>query len=228
MHREPLEDSVSGVAALDHPISRRAYQLVRDHGEIGRDAAAEALAVARSVVAFHLDKLVDAGLLEARYERLSGRSGPGAGRPAKLYTRSSREIDVSIPPRRYDLAGSVLADAISRATKETAAIDQSVSEVARETGFRIGAGAARRSDASSGAEVVSALEHLGYEPHDTGDEIALFNCPFHSLAEQHRALVCGMNLDLVGGILDGLGATDGGTARLAPEPGYCCVRIARN
>ncbi|HEX5016726.1 MAG TPA: helix-turn-helix domain-containing protein, partial [Actinomycetes bacterium] len=84
---EEFEDQVSGVAALDHPISQRAFRLVRERGWVSRDEAAEALDVARSVAAFHLDKLADAGLLEVKYERTSGRTGPGAGRPAKLYGR---------------------------------------------------------------------------------------------------------------------------------------------
>lgn len=225
MTREPLEAQVSGVAALDHPVSRRAYQLVRDRGELGRDAAAEALDVPRSVVAFHLDKLVEAGLLEARFVRLTGRSGPGAGRPAKLYVRSAREIEVSIPPRRYDLAGSVLSDAIARSAAQETPIGQTVSDVARETGVRFGEAGAGGRGGSSSEVVIDALDQLGYEPRNADGEIALLNCPFHSLAEQQRTLICGMNRDLVGGILEGVGVADEKTAQLAPEAGHCCVRI---
>src|SRR4051794_21155142 len=106
MDRSRTEEQVSRVAALDHAVSRRAYQLVVSLGWISRDAAAAQLSVPRSVAAFHLDKLVDAGLLQTRYERISGRTGPGAGRPAKLYGRSISQVDLSLPPRRYDLAGS--------------------------------------------------------------------------------------------------------------------------
>ena len=78
-------------------------RLLVARGELSRDRTAEALdlAVGRR---FHLDKLVDAGLADVRFQRLTGRSGPGAGRTAKLYRRSDTEIGVSLPERRYDLA----------------------------------------------------------------------------------------------------------------------------
>jgi predicted ArsR family transcriptional regulator len=216
-------DAVSGIAALDHPISRAAYQLVVDRDWVSRDDAAAALDLSRSVVAFHLDKLAAAGLLDVRRERTSGRSGPGAGRPSKLYGRSAREISVSLPPRRYDLAGTVLAEAVARADAAQIPVKQAVADVAREAGREA---AAELSDGSRGRErVMGVLRRKGYEPQKRGREIALLNCPFHTLAEQHRELVCGMNLELLTGLLEGVTDTRL-TARLAPEPGYCCVRLA--
>src|SRR5918911_20308 len=53
----------------------------------------------RDLAAFHLDKLVEAGLLEASFRRLGERRGPGAGRPAKLYRRGAGEVAASLPPR---------------------------------------------------------------------------------------------------------------------------------
>lgn len=227
MDSEALESQVSGLAVLDHPLTRRAYELVAERGELGRDIAAETLGVARSVAAFHLDKLVEAGLLTARYLRISGRSGPGAGRPAKLYTRSAREIELSIPPRRYDLAGSVLADAVSRAEAEQVPVGVAVAQVARETGAGLGAACAAARPEDPPADVLlGALNSQGYEPQDRDGEIALVNCPFHVLAERQRALVCGMNLELLTGLVEGLGESGSVEARLAPEPGYCCVRLA--
>jgi predicted ArsR family transcriptional regulator len=226
---ESLEHQVSGLAVLDQPLTRRAYELVVERGELGRDAAAEALGVARSVAAFHLDKLVDAGLLATRYQRLSGRTGPGAGRPAKLYARSSREVALSIPPRRYDLAGAVLAEAIGRTEVQGAPLTRAVRDVAREAGRDLGARcAAAHPDDSDRNVLLRALERQGYEPRDQDGEITLLNFPFHALAERQRSLICGMNLDLLTGMVDGVGETDADSvsARLAPEPGYCCVRLA--
>ena len=220
---ESTLSQVSGIAALDHPVSRAAYQLVVDRGWVGRDAAAVALDVSRSVAAFHLDKLVEAGLLDARYERTSGRSGPGAGRPSKLYGRSSREISVSLPARRYDIAGTVLADAVIRADAEAIPVKQAVAEVARKAGQGVAMdlpGGSRARDT-----VMEVLREHGYEPRKRGREIALLNCPFHALAEQHRDLVCGMNLEFLTGVLEGVSGVKL-AARLAPEPGYCCVRLA--
>jgi predicted ArsR family transcriptional regulator len=215
-------DVVSDIAALDHPVSRAAYQLVVERGWVGRDAAAVALDLSRSVVAFHLDKLVEAGLLDVRFERTSGRTGPGAGRPSKLYGRSGREITVSLPPRHYDLAGSVLADAVMCADAEEIPVRQALAQVARRAGREAVDKVSGRSRARDA--IIEVLRRQGYEPRKRGREIALLNCPFHALAEQHRDLVCGMNLELLTGLLEGVEGSKL-TARLAPEPGYCCVRL---
>lgn len=224
MTSEGFDDQVSGIAALEHPMSRRAYQLVRERGWVTRDAAADALDVARSVAAFHLDKLAEAGLLDVKYERTSGRTGPGAGRPAKLYGRSDREIDVTIPPRRYDLAGALLADAIALTVSERVPVESAVSTVARQSGERLGGEARAERKSAPRTTLLRVLTRQGYEPQKNGRDIALVNCPFHSLANEHRELVCGMNLDFLEGVSEGIepGWFD---VRLDPEPGWCCVRI---
>jgi len=116
---------------------------------VSRDDAAEAVEVSRQVAAYHLDRLADEGLLEVEFRRLSGRSGPGAGRPSKLYQRSDQVHDVSIPPRRYELAARILLDAAREGHLDAGAL----TEVARRTGFEIG-------QAGLGA----ALAATGYEP----------------------------------------------------------------
>ena len=95
-----LEQRISGIAALDQPLRRQLYRLLAERGGwVGRDAAADALGVARSVAAFHLDKLAEAGVVDVRFERPSGRAGPGAGRPAKLYRRTQDELSATVPDR---------------------------------------------------------------------------------------------------------------------------------
>jgi predicted ArsR family transcriptional regulator len=219
MNLKKFEDQVSGVAALDNVISRRAYRLVIDQGWVGRDQAAEALHLARSVAAFHLEKLVDAGLVKVRFERLSGRTGPGAGRPTKLYGRSTREFDISLPPRRYDLAGSLLAHAVWTSESEGTPIAEALADTARTAGEAVGAAT------SKGIPLVEVLAQHGYEPKEQEHEIKLLNCPFDILAEQHRELVCGMNLDFLKGVIAGMNEAESFTPRLSPEPGYCCVRF---
>ena len=227
---DDLDQRISGIAALDQPLRRDLYDLLAD-GWVSRDQASEALSVPRSVAAFHLDKLVEAGVAEVSFERTSGRTGPGAGRPAKLYRRAQDEVAVSLPDRHYDLAGSLLATAIADSERTGAPIGESLSNSARAAGRVIGeearaaAGALKRS-ADRRRAVVDVLAAHGYEPQVAkGGEIALRNCPFHRLAEEHRSLVCGMNLDFLAGLLEGMGPTERLDARLAPEPGYCCVRI---
>lgn len=229
---EDLERRISGIAALDQPLRRDLYRLLSERGGwVTRDDASEALGVARSVAAFHLDKLVEAGVVEVTFQRTSGRTGPGAGRTAKLYRRSRDEVTASVPERRYDLAGSLLATAIVEAERTGAPIAECLSRTARAAGRVIGEEAAAATGPLAEPEdrragVLQILARHGYEPElGTGGEIALLNCPFHRLAEEHRSLVCGMNLDFLAGLLEGIGRTDSLDARLAPEPGYCCVRI---
>jgi len=227
-----LEQRISGIAALAQPTRRDLYQLLAERGDwVSRDEAAMALGLPRSVAAFHLDKLAAAGTVDVSYERTSGRTGPGAGRPSKLYRRSHDELAASVPERRYDLAGSLLASAVAESTRTGVAIGDSLSATAHAAGRIVGeeaVAATGLSKSPSGRRdaVRDVLARHGYEPRFlAGGEIALVNCPFHRLAEQHRNLVCGMNLDFLAGLLEGMGPAGDLDARLAPEPGYCCVRI---
>lgn len=228
-----LDRRIAGIAALDQPLRRELYNLLRRSGDwVTRDAAADTLGLARSVAAFHLDKLAEAGVVEVRFERTSGRRGPGAGRPSKLYRLAAEEMSASLPQRHYDLAGSLLAAAVAESTRTGAPVRECLRVSARAAGHQIGAEAR---DAIAGTKRVSdrrksvmeVLATHGYEPElARGKEIALGNCPFHRLAEEHRDLVCGMNLDFLDGLLEGIGDAAGLSARLAPAPGYCCVRMA--
>jgi len=221
------------VAVLGEPTRRRLYDhVVRQVEPISRDDAATALDVPRSTAAFHLDRLADEGLLEVVYERRTGRSGPGAGRPSKLYRRSGREVAVSLPGRRYELAGELLAGALEESETSGASPREVLQRRAREVGRRLAADARVAAGAEAGVSqaVVDVLESHGFEPRAESDALVLGNCPFHALAEQHTALVCGMNLHLLDGLVDGLTEnTDAAApgvpvrARLDPAPGRCCV-----
>jgi predicted ArsR family transcriptional regulator len=225
---------ISAIAALDEPTRRRLYEfVVRQPAPVSRDQAADAVQAPRTTVSFHLDRLVAEGLLEAVYERRTGRTGPGAGRPAKLYRRAPGHIAVSLPDRRYEAAAHLLADALEEAHASGEAPRTVLDRRARELGRDLGRGARPAASAHAPApapapgdraEVVQALEALGFEPRTAGDTVALVNCPFRSLARRHTELVCGMNLGLLAGLLEGLAAT-GFTARLEPAPGHCCVRL---
>lgn len=222
-------DPVSAVSSLAEPTRRALYDHVVASAEpVGRDAAAAAVGVSRSLAAFHLDRLADEGLLEVEYRRLSGRSGPGAGRPAKLYRRATRQVDVTLPPRRYALAAEVLAAAVERV--EPGAARAAVAAAARAHGRHLAEAqpvplprrAARpaRLDA-----LVGVLADAGFEPYADGDEIRVRNCPFHPLATTHVELVCGLSGELVAGAADALDLAV--PLRLDPRPGECCVVITR-
>ena len=222
-------DGMAAAAALHEPLRRRVYAYVAAQpGAVGRDEAAGALGVPRSVAAFHLDKLAEVGLLEVEFRRPPGRSGPGAGRPAKLYRRGPGEFSVHLPERRYELAGRLLADAVARAERTGAPPAEAAREEAREHGRQVGAAApGRPGRARTGAleAMAAALAGEGYEPLVTDGSVVLRNCPFHAVAEEQRELMCGMNLELVQGMIEGMKAR-GLTARLEPETGHCCVRVS--
>ncbi|MFJ3766421.1 helix-turn-helix transcriptional regulator [Streptomyces sp. NPDC090082] len=212
-----MED-IDAIAVLQDPVRRRLYEYVVARGrEVGRNEAAEGVGVARTLAAHHLDKLTEAGLLESGSRRLTGRSGPGAGRPAKVYTRAPAEHAVSLPGRDYRTAAELLAEAA-----EEAGLDAGLRAAAR-----------RRGEALRGGEGPGGLEEAaellaarGYEPYveDDGPQpvVRMRNCPFHSVAERFPPLVCGMNLALLEGLL---GAGGPVRARMDARPGECCVVV---
>ena len=227
MSLSPGGPDLASLSTLDDPVRRRLYEVViRQDDPVGRDEAASAAGVGRALAVYHLDKLVESGLLTASYQRPPGRSGPGAGRPAKLYARSDREFAVTVPPREYELAARLLIQVVESdpSDRSRAALSEAAYRLGAElgNGFR---GGAAGGDAAGG-DVEGALAQQGYEPSRGGDGvIRLRNCPFHQLAGQHRDVVCGMNLALVEGLIAGLGA-DGCRPVLDPRPGHCCVAIS--
>jgi len=228
---ERLERDVGPIAALDDDLRRSMYLFVRDHGRpASREEVAAAVGVSRKLAAFHLDKLVERGLLVATYARPPGRSGRGAGRSAKYYGLSDRELHVSIPERNYDVIGSILLGAISRQEPGEPAAE-TARRVARDTGEEIGRHERERLRLPPpGAErtmsvVADVLTGCGYEPTvDDDGAMCLRNCPFHALAQQDRDIVCGLNRELVDGVVSGLG-NETVDVVLAPAPGRCCVQL---
>ncbi|NMM23257.1 MAG: helix-turn-helix domain-containing protein [Phycicoccus sp.] len=229
--REVIAD-VSAVASLDEPTRRRIYDHVgAQEAPVSRDDVAVALDVPRRAAAFHLDRLAELGLLAVSYGRRTGRTGPGAGRPAKLYQRSTRDVAVSLPPRDYDLAGRLLAGAMAEAQQTGERPREVLGRQARDLGRSMAAMAHERSgrpaDLGATSILVGLLEDHGFEPRSAAGDIILHNCPFHALAQEQAELVCGMNLQLLVGVLEGLGTT-GLQARLEPGHAGCCVRLEQS
>lgn len=217
-----LEENADRLGLLSEPVRRALYELVvQATGPVDRDQAAGALGIKRPLAAFHLDRLVDAGLLDVEYRRRSGRSGPGAGRPAKFYRRAEgQQIDVSLPARRYGLAAEILADGLER-TREPAAL-AGVQEAARTMGRRL-AGAAPR-EAGDRAALLTVLTENGFEPLEEDGAIRLRNCPFDALVSEHRALTCGLNLTLLESVSAEL-PSSGYRPVQRSRPGWCCVEF---
>jgi len=231
MSLSPGGPDLASLSSLDDPLRRRLYEVVAGRtGPVSRDEAASATGIARALAVYHLDKLVESGLLTASYQRPPGRSGPGAGRPAKVYARSDREFAVTVPPREYELAARLLVQAVEADPSDRSR--SALAEAARRLGTELGSafrsavdkGAAGEGDAA-GRDVKDVLTQQGYEPRGGADGvIRLRNCPFHQLTEQHREVICQMHLALVDGLVEGLGA-GGLRPGLDPRPGHCCVSI---
>jgi predicted ArsR family transcriptional regulator len=225
------EEALGPAAALDDPLRRRLYGFVRDAGRpITREEAAAMAGISRKLAAFHLDKLLDRGLLKAHYARPAGRSGPGAGRSSKMYELSDVELELSIPERRYDLVGELLVDAIQTETSDESGREAAL-RVAGGRGTELGqeANDVQRLRRPGPERTLSAarevLERYGFEPYsERPGELALRNCPFHSLARRSPDLVCEMNRAFIDGVVRGLG-NERVEATIDRAPGECCVRL---
>src|SRR6516162_8300235 len=206
-------------AVLDDPVRHRLYDYVtaQDHG-VSRSEAAEAVGIQRTLAAFHLDRLAEAGLVDVTFRRPAGRAGPGAGRPAKLYRRGAAEHQVSVPPRDYRGAAELLAEVV-----DVTGAEPELQRSARTRGAAAGRAARRQAPhAPAGDLVTGALSAQGYQPYQEGAEVRLRNCPFHVLASRYPPLICGMNLALLEGLLEGAAVTSL-QAQLDPRPEECCV-----
>jgi predicted ArsR family transcriptional regulator len=222
-------EEVAAISLLLDPVRWRLYHYIRSTGgPVGRDEAARMVEVSRNLAAFHLDRMASTGLLTVEYRRLTGRSGRGAGRPAKLYRVTERRLAVSLPASRYTLASMILAS-----TLEEKRAGEQPTQAARRVALRVGAelGGGLREHLAGGdrrslALAQAALEELGYEPVREDGGIELRNCPFHELATTHRELTCTMNQALLAGLLPAIGADDLRAEGPREWPGHCCVRIA--
>lgn len=211
--------NISGISTLDDKVRRELYRYVSGQASpVGREQAAKALGIPVHQAKFHLDRLEEGGLLVSEYVRLTGRSGPGAGRPAKVYRRRTEEIAVSLPGREYALAGELMATAIDEAVNQGTPVAEALGRAARNRGTEIGTAA---TDSGTPLQIAAGtLDSYGYEPRIDNGEVVMANCPFHALAKAHTQLVCEMNLALLDGLCERVG---GLTAVLQPGEGRCCV-----
>jgi predicted ArsR family transcriptional regulator len=220
-----FQERAAGIGALADPLRRDLYLYVcaQDH-PVSSDEAADGLDLPLHKAKFHLNRLADEGLLDVEFARLTGRSGPGAGRPSKLFRRGAREIAVSLPEREYELAGRLMAEAIAASADDGTPVLDALGRVAAEHGRTLARGTDAPEATSALQRACMALAEHGYEPRIEADGATLTNCPFHALAESHTDLVCQMNLALVDALVEEIGDVD---AHLDPAEGRCCVTLAQ-
>jgi len=231
----PLEDRIARlVAALGDPTRRSVYFVVRDaSGPIGKDDVAETVGIGRRLAGFHLDKLLECGLLEAGTRREPGRRG----RPAKLYAATrSEDLDVSIPERHYDLLAELLLEAARDESGDPPA--EVLDRVGYAFGQRLGLAEVARGEAdpvasAAGAvrEAASALSRLGFDARveeGGGMSITACSCPFERLAFKDPERVCGLDRAIWRGVLSAMdpGARLAGATTRALGDEECRAEVA--
>jgi predicted ArsR family transcriptional regulator len=209
---------------LSEPHRRAVYHAVRQANEpVTRDQVARVTGINRRLATFHLDRLADAGLLVTDYARPAGRGGPGSGRPAKRYRASDVEIELTVPSRHYLFAARLLAQAITDSPEDARAGSY---ELARREGRRIGEQRRPSGRRRARSAAITALDDLGYEPAERdGTTWRLRNCPFRAVADLAPELVCGMNCELIAGLLEGVGLDASGAQPGGVAPDCCVVAV---
>lgn len=222
--------TIRAVAALDEDLRRGMYAFIRDAGRpVTREEAAAAVGISRKLAAFHLDKLVTAGLLRARYETVGGVRK--VGRAPKVYEPAPTDFAITIPPRHPDVLAAILVDAVASAAPGEPARDAALREAGRH-GSAAGAAERERSrpgrlGTERGLTLTSTvLARHGFEPNrETPVCLRLRNCPFQPLAGRAPDLVCGMTDRFLSGVVEGLEVPGVSTARVSPRDGGCCVEL---
>ncbi|MBP2413690.1 putative ArsR family transcriptional regulator [Arthrobacter stackebrandtii] len=219
-HRDTQLDEgqrLRAMASLGDPVRKELFDLVRGAGHaLSRDECAQSLGLPKSTVRVHLDRLVEEALLKVEYRKLGEKTGPGSGRPSKLYAVAVGEISASVPPRQYDLAAALLAAAVQRSIDTGEGVESAMATVAFDEGRRLGAEAGNIHD---------LLHANGYSPEpDAQGGTIMANCPFHRLSQDHTGVVCSLNGSLLAGALEGCGDC---RHDLAPdeEISHCCARL---
>lgn len=220
--------AVAAIAALDDDVRRALYEHVRAAGvPVTREEAATAVGISRKLAAFHLDKLVDLGVLQSGFGPATGRR---VGRAPRRYEPAEEDIAVRVPERSPELLASILVEAVATERADERA-QEAVLRVARERGTALGAAErARLRGGRVGAEralstSAELLARHGFEPFREGGSVRLRSCPFHPMAGMAPALVCGLNRAYLAGVVTGLDADDRVAAELDPRPGQCCVEL---
>ncbi|WP_288025663.1 transcriptional regulator [Arthrobacter sp.] len=210
-------ERLTAVASLGDPVRKRLFELLRGSPHaLSRDDCAEALGLPKSTIRAQLDRLAADGLLLVEFRKVGDRTGPGSGRPTKLYTVAVGEVAASVPARHYDLAAELLAAAVERSIDSSVDVGDALAQVAFDAGKRLGADA---------GTIHQLLADTGYDPQPDGaGGTIMANCPFHKLSQEHTGVVCQLNGSLLNGILVGCGD---GNHSIEPdaELSHCCARI---
>ena len=214
-------DAVDAVALLVEPARRQVFEHLQQAGAATIGELTAALGMGRTLVSFHLAKLVEAGFVEAV---APDRDVPALGRPAQRYRLTGRELVVSVPDRRYDLLAGVLLESLADHRRGEPA-QAAAERVARRRGEEVAAQWAppRKGRATRWSRLEGLLSHLGYAPRRTEDGLTVRNCPFDRFRATNTPQVCALNGALSEGYLAGLGLDGEIASHVRACPDSCCV-----
>ena len=208
MDNEAFDQQIADLAGTLGDATRRGiYVTVRESTEpVTASQISEMFDIHANVARHHLDRLVSDEYLQVTRKRPSGRTGPGAGRPAKHYEPTRKNVSVQFPARRYDLLAELLLRVIERIAPDNAA--EVADEIGREYGRELAAEIGFPEDSgydTAAIAVASALMGVGFEVEARPDDHELVTrfCPFGESAKNHPAIVCQLDQGLVTGLLEG-------------------------
>jgi predicted ArsR family transcriptional regulator len=217
------DEDLDVLGVFAEPARRRVYEQLHEEGRATVADLVTALGMGRTLVAFHLGKLLETGFVEVvAPEQVTGTPG----RPAQRYRTTSREVVATVPDRRYDLLAGVLLDGLADHRPGESA-QSSAERTARRRGTALArsweSGSAPRGSKGRLARLERLLRSLGYAPRSEAGELLLRNCPFHAFRATNTPQVCPLNQALSDGYLHGLELDEHLQATLRPSSDSCCV-----
>lgn len=224
--RVALEQDINALGVFIEPQRRRVFEQLQAEGPCTVGELVGALDMGRTLVAFHLGKLLEAGFVEVAGP---ARGATSPGRPAQRYGVTRREVVASVPDRRYDLLAGILLDSIASSRPGESPGD-SAARAARHRGVQLArelvTGRPGRTLATRFARLERLLSAIGYSPRRDADELTVRNCPFDKFRPTNTAQVCALNQALSDGYLEGLELDQHLETTLRPSGDSCCVVFA--
>ena len=206
MKLEAFDQQIENLSSSLGDATRRGiYISIRESPEAMTTAeVAELFDIHPNVARHHLHRLVDDGYLSVTERRRSGKQGPGAGRPAKHYAATAKEVQLQFPARRYDLLSELLARVVERAAPDRAA--ELAEEVGREYGRELAAEVGLAKDAgfeTAVNAVAKVMLGVGFDTEANTDDRVIVTrfCPFGEAAANHPEIVCKLDQGIVTGLM---------------------------
>jgi len=205
MDTDTLDRRISDLtAALGDPTRRAIYIAVRESAEpMTASKVAALFDIHPNVARHHLDRLASDGYLKSGPERKPG----GAGRPAKAYEATSKEVTVHFAPRRFEMLTEMLFQVLEElGPQDVSAVAE---KVGRAYGERLAAEIGGPNDPGyedAVQAVASAMTGLGFsvDPDVEGQRLLTSHCPFGETATSHPEVICSLDRGIVAGLFGGL------------------------